>query len=264
MRASPKCNLRDAGAGLRALLYPVPSFRVVCMNSVQKLALFDLDNTLLAGDSDYLWGQFMVERGLVDGPRYASENRRYYEAYKAGTLDIREFLRFSLRPLRDNDPDVLKNWRRQFVAEKIIPIIPAASHELLRLHRARGDELLIITATNRFVTEPIAAELGVAHLLATDPEIVDGRYTGEISGTPCFQSGKVERLGEWLAQRGTSYAERWFYSDSHNDLPLLEQVEHPVAVDPDDLLQERALARGWPVVSLRNETGADIFAKTAG
>jgi HAD superfamily hydrolase (TIGR01490 family) len=234
------------------------------MNSLPNLAIFDLDNTLLSGDSDYLWGQFLVERGLVDGPRYASENRRYYEAYKAGTLDIREFLRFSLRPLRENDPGVLNNWRRQFVTDKILPIIPAASRELLRLHRARGDELLIITATNRFVTEPIATELGVLHLLATEPEIIGGRYSGEISGTPCFQDGKVERLDEWLQQGGRSYMRRWFYSDSHNDLPLLEQVEHPVAVDPDDLLRGRADASGWPVVSLRNETGAAVFARTAG
>jgi HAD superfamily hydrolase (TIGR01490 family) len=232
------------------------------MTAPQNLAIFDLDNTLLAGDSDYLWGQFLVECGLVDGPRYARENRRYYEAYKAGTLDIREFLRFSLRPLRDHAPETLRQWRRQYLIDKILPIIPEASRELLRLHRDHGHQLLIITATNRFVTEPIAAELEVGELLATDPEMRDGRYTGEIMGIPCFQDGKVERLRLWLGERGRDYAARWFYSDSHNDLPLLEQVEHPVAVDPDAQLASIALGRGWPIVSLRRETGASIFGRT--
>lgn len=227
------------------------------------LALFDLDNTLLSGDSDYLWGQYLIERGLVDGQSYAQENRRYYEAYTAGTLDIREFLRFALRPLRDNDPELLRRCRAQFLIEKIEPIIPASTRALLQLHRDRGDELMIITATNRFVTEPIAESLGVPNLLATDPEIVDGRYTGEVSGIPCFQNGKVARLQQWLAQRPDTYGKHWFYSDSHNDLPLLEQVQHPVAVDPDDILRECALDRGWPIVSLRQETGKAVFEKVA-
>lgn len=248
----------------RALLYPVRTFRGSRMNTTGNLAIFDLDNTLLAGDSDYLWGQFLIEQGLVDGPRYASENRRYYEAYKAGTLDIREFLRFSLQPLRDHDLAMLKARRAQFLVEKITPIIPPAARNLLRMHQARGDELLIITATNHFVTEPIAAMLDVHNLLATDPEIIDGRYTGEISGTPCFQHGKVERLQQWLDLKKTSYKSHWFYSDSHNDLPLLEQTEHPVAVDPDDRLRERALSLGWPVVSMRRESAEAIFRKTAG
>ncbi|MGH8458163.1 MAG: HAD family hydrolase, partial [Nevskiales bacterium] len=188
----------------------------------------------------------------------------YYEAYKAGTLDIREFLRFSLRPLRDNDPAVLKSWRQQFMADKILPIIPAASRELLRLHRARGDELLIITATNRFVTEPVAVEFEVPHLLATEPEVIDGRYTGEISGTACFQHGKVERLEEWLVQRGVAYASRWFYSDSHNDLPLLRKVDYPVAVDPDDELRRVAIEHNWPIASLRSESGQAVFARATG
>jgi HAD superfamily hydrolase (TIGR01490 family) len=226
------------------------------------LAIFDLDNTLLSGDSDYLWGQFLVERGLVDGPRYALENQRYYEAYKAGTLDIREFLRFSLAPLRNHDLETLRQWHRQYLVDKILPIIPEGARELLRLHRECGHELLIITATNRFVTEPIAAELEVDALLATEPEIRDGRYTGEVTGTPCFQAGKVERLAQWLSQRSHRYARRWFYSDSHNDLPLLEQVDHPVAVDPDAQLEAVARNRGWPIASLRRETGAAIFSRT--
>jgi HAD superfamily hydrolase (TIGR01490 family) len=233
------------------------------MTITANLALFDLDNTLISGDSDYLWGQYLIERGLVDGPNYARENRRYYEAYVAGTLDIREYLRFALRPLRDNDPALLRQCRAQFLVDKIVPIIPDSTRALLQLHRDRGDELLIITATNRFVTEPIAENLGVPHLLATDPEVIDGRYTGEISGIPCFQAGKVERLQQWLGLRQDQYSKHWFYSDSHNDLPLLEQVQHPVAVDPDAILREQALARGWPIVSLRQETGKAVFEKVA-
>jgi HAD superfamily hydrolase (TIGR01490 family) len=229
------------------------------------LAIFDLDNTLLAGDSDYLWGQFLVEQNLVDGRWYAEENRRFYEAYGAGTLDILEFLRFSLKPLRDNDPAQLREWRRGFVAKKIMPVIAPATRELLARHAARGDERLIITATNRFVTEPIAAELGIHHLLATDPEMRDGRYTGEVSGVPCFQQGKVERLRRWLEDEQRSFRATWFYSDSHNDLPLLRQVDHPVAVDPDPALRNEAEAKRWPVVSLRGpQSGADVFAAVAG
>lgn len=226
------------------------------------LAIFDLDNTLLSGDSDYLWGEFLVQRGVVDGAFFARENRRHYEAYVAGTLDIHDFLAFALRPLRENDPADLRRWRNEFLAEKILPIIPGAARELLALHRDRGDEILIITATNRFVTEPIAAVLGVEHLLATEPEMEHGRYTGAVSGTPCFREGKVERLQRWLEGRTDSYASRWFYSDSHNDLALLEQVDHPVAVDPDPVLAQIAEQRGWPVVSLRNQSGAAVFART--
>lgn len=226
-----------------------------------RLAIFDLDNTLLAGDSDYLWGEFLVEQGLVDREYFAGENQRYYEAYTAGTLDIREFLRFSLKPLRDNDLELLKSRRAEFITGKILPIIPAATRELLHLHRARGDELLIITATSRFITEPIAAALEVAHLLATDPEMRDGRYTGEISGIPCFREGKVQQLEHWLAARESQYTERWFYSDSHNDLALLEQVDHPIAVDPDAVLEKTARDRDWPIVSLRRESGGEVFAR---
>jgi HAD superfamily hydrolase (TIGR01490 family) len=231
------------------------------MNAPARLAIFDLDNTLLAGDSDYLWGQFLVERGLVDGESYARENARYYDAYRAGTLDIQEFLHFALRPLREHSLAALQAWRRHFLAEKILPIILPAARELLALHCARGDTLLIITATNRFVTEPIAAELGVPNLLATDPELKDGRYTGEVAGIPCFREGKVERLRLWLKEHGQGFAARWFYSDSHNDLPLLERVEYPVAVDPDPELEGVARELGWPIVSLRRETGAEVFAR---
>jgi HAD superfamily hydrolase (TIGR01490 family) len=215
------------------------------------LALFDLDNTLLGGDSDYLWGRFLVEQGLVDGERYERENTRYYAQYRAGTLDIREFLRFALQPLASHDLATLHAWRAQYLKEKIAPILLPAAQALVEKHRARGDSLLIITATNRFVTEPIAALFGIDTLLATDPEMINGRYTGEISGIPCYREGKVQRLEMWLAGQDMALGESWFYSDSHNDLPLLERVVHPVAVDPDETLRQEASTKGWPVISLR-------------
>ena len=215
------------------------------------LAIFDLDNTLLAGDSDYLWGEFLVEQGLVDKEHYARENRRFYEEYKAGILDIHEFMAFSLAPLTRYPIEKLDAMRGQYLKEKIQPIIAPAAKALLRRHREQGDFLLIITATNRFVTEPIAALLGVDHLLATDPEMLDGRYTGRVAGTPCFREGKVIRLRGWLEETGRNLADSWFYSDSHNDLPLLELVSHPVAVDPDETLGRHAEMKGWPIISLR-------------
>lgn len=215
------------------------------------LAIFDLDNTLLAGDSDYLWGVFLAEQGAVDGVHYARENERFYREYREGRLDIFEFLRFSLRPLSENDPVQLQSWRNTFLDRMIEPIILPLGRALLERHRSQGDTLMIITATNAFVTAPIARRLGVEHLLATDPEIRDGRYTGGINGTPCFQDGKVERLHDWLAERGETLIGSWFYSDSHNDIPLLQSVEHPVAVDPDKTLHNHAQEQGWPVISLR-------------
>jgi len=216
------------------------------------VVLFDLDNTLLAGDSDYLWGVFLVEQGIVDGDYYERENSRYYAEYKAGKLDIFEFLRFSLRPLRDNPPARLKQLREIFLREKIDPIIPDRSRRLIERHKKKGDELLIITATNAFVTAPIAQRLGVKHLIATEPEEIEGHYTGNVAGEPCFREGKVIRLNRWLHENGMSLQDSWFYSDSHNDLPLLEKVDNPVAVDPDEILSEQARARGWPVISLRS------------
>jgi HAD superfamily hydrolase (TIGR01490 family) len=215
------------------------------------LALFDLDNTLLDGDSDYLWGCFLVERGVVDGETYQRENQRFYEQYLAGCLDIREFLRFQLQPLATHTRHQLEQWREQFLSDKIDPILLPKARALLEKHRQQGDELLIITATNRFITGPIADRYAVSHLLATEPEMRGGEYTGGVNGTPCFQDGKVECLQRWLDERGQTLAGSWFYSDSHNDLPLLERVEHPVAVDPDDKLEALAQERGWPVISLR-------------
>ncbi len=215
------------------------------------LAIFDLDNTLLGGDSDYLWGRFLCEQGIVDADHYERENQRFYDEYKAGTLDIFEFLAFSLAPLAEHDNAQLAAWHEQFMREKIAPIMLPKAADLLQKHRDAGDYLLIITATNRFVTAPIAEALGVDELLATDPEVVDGRYTGKVEGTPCFQHGKVERLEAWLRGNGRNLADSWFYSDSHNDLPLLEMVTHPVAVDADETLTDHAEARGWPLISLR-------------
>ena len=215
------------------------------------LAIFDLDNTLLAGDSDYLWGQFLIQKGIVDKDHYEKENLRYYEAYKAGTLDIYEFLAFSLKPLSENEMGFLLQLRETFLAQEIQKLLLPKAFELIKSHADKNDTLMIITATNRFVTEPIAKLLGINHLLATDPEIKNGRYTGKVSGTPCFQDGKVKRLTTWLEKENASLDGSWFYSDSHNDLPLLKQVENPVAVDADEQLSAYAKEQNWPIISLR-------------
>ena len=214
------------------------------------LALFDLDNTILAGDSDYLWGQFLVEQNLVDGEYYESENKRFYELYKQGKLDIFEFAEFAFKPLADNSIDTLNALHQQFMQEKILPIITDKARELVEKHKADGDTLVIITATNAFVTTPIAAEFGIENLLATDPEMKDGSYTGKIIGTPCFQEGKVTRIKEWMLEHKVQSDDCWFYSDSNNDLPLLNMVNKPVAVDPDDILRAVATEKNWPIISL--------------
>jgi HAD superfamily hydrolase (TIGR01490 family) len=214
------------------------------------LAIFDLDNTLLAGDSDYLWGRFLVEKGAVDGQCYEQENERFYQQYKAGELDIHEFLRFSLVPLRKNPLPLLKQWREEFLATKIAPLITEAACSLVEKHRQAGDILMIITATNAFVTRPIAKRFGIEHLIASEPETLNGQYTGEVAGEPSFREGKVNRLQIWLEENRQTLQGSWFYSDSHNDLPLLEQVDHPVAVDPDEALAEVAKARSWPILRL--------------
>jgi HAD superfamily hydrolase (TIGR01490 family) len=218
-----------------------------------QLAIFDLDNTLLAGDSDYLWGQFLVDQGLVDGAWYERENRRFYDQYKSGTLDIHEFCAFSLKPLTQHEPVQLYAWREEFVRARIEPIVAAGAPALLERHRAQGDHLLIMTATNRFITEPIAELLGIADLIATDPEMRDGRYTGRVHGQPNFQDGKVQRLAQWRTQQADDFSRTIFYSDSRNDLPLLLLADTAVAVDPDEVLRVEALRRGWPVISLREE-----------
>jgi HAD superfamily hydrolase (TIGR01490 family) len=215
------------------------------------LALFDLDNTLIAGDSDYLWGCFLVEQGIVDGAHYERENRRFYDQYRVGELDIHEFLDFQLRPLAEHGLETLQQWRQQYIEEKISPILLPRAHELVERHRQQGDTLVVITATNRFITTPIVEMYEIPNLLATEPELQDNQYTGRVAGTPCFQDGKVERLDDWLADSQQSLNDSWFYSDSHNDLPLLNRVTHPVAVDPDEILEQHAREHDWPVISLR-------------
>ncbi|RCV91827.1 HAD family hydrolase [Billgrantia montanilacus] len=216
------------------------------------LAIFDLDNTLLSIDSDHAWGEFLLEQGAVDPEAYREANDRFMADYDAGTLDIHAFLAVALQPLVNNSPEQLAAWHQQFMASKIEPHILAKGEELVARHRTRGDTLLIVTATNRFITGPIAERLGIDHLIAVEPEVVDGRYTGKVSGTPSYREGKVKRLEEWLADKDLTLDGSWFYSDSHNDLPLLELVDHPVAVDPDDTLREVAEQKGWRIISLRD------------
>ena len=229
-----------------------------------KLALFDLDHTLLDGDSDSLWGRYLVRQGVVDAEEYQRASARYYAEYLSGRLDMHEYLAFGLRPLMHNPPEKLEAWRARFVQECIVPRIPRGSRELLAGHAEHG--CVIITATNSFITAPIAAELGVPHLIATEPEQVGGRYTGRVSGVPCFREGKVTKLHDWLRHKRLEPSETWFYSDSHNDLPLLEQVTHPTAVNPDEVLTRVARERGWPVLQLRLEAPArasDLHGRTS-
>lgn len=222
-----------------------------------RLALFDLDNTLLAGDSDYEWAQFLIEEGVLERESYEARNREFYEQYKAGVLDIRQFLDFQLKPLAQYPRATLDTWHRGFMAKKIVPMISDAARELIARHS--GDMRVIITATNRFVTGPIAEVLGIEHLVATEPEERDGCFTGGVMGEPCFREGKLVRLESWLAERGLDidgFEESWFYSDSMNDLPLLQRVTHPVAVDPDPVLEAHARTQGWPVVHLHSDRQA--------
>lgn len=219
-----------------------------------QLALFDLDNTLLSGDSDFEWARFLIEQGVLDREVYEARNIEFYEQYKAGTLDIHEFLAFQLKPLSRHPRCQLDAWHREFMGTKILPMIPASARALVEDHRRRGHVAVIITATNRFVTGPIAREFGVEHLIATEAEERDGEFTGRAQGVPCFKEGKVARLTDWLRSRGESWnrvSESWFYSDSFNDLPLLAKVSHPVAVDPDPRLHAHAESQGWPVLYLR-------------
>lgn len=216
------------------------------------LAIFDLDNTLLADDSDYLWGQFLVDQGIVDKDHYEESNAKFYQDYKLGNLDIVEFLHFSLAPLANNKIEHLLKWREQFINEIIKPIQLKPAIRKVNLHRFKGDTVMVITATNRFVTEPIANLFGIDIILATTPEFIEGRYTGKFEGIPCFQEGKVTLLEQWLKDSEETLENSWFYSDSHNDLPLLKLVDNPVAVDPDDKLLEYANQENWSVISLRS------------
>jgi HAD superfamily hydrolase (TIGR01490 family) len=219
--------------------------------AAMNLAVFDLDNTLLAGDSDYLWGVFLVENGVVDAEHYARSNERFYREYQDGTLDIHSYGAFVLQPLVERKLGEMQALRARFINERVVPMVAPGARPLLDRHRSAGDTLLITTATNRFVVEPIAQLFGVEHLLATDPEVIDGRYTGRLHGTPNFQAGKVTRLRAWLDRDQPRFEHISAYSDSHNDLPLLEMADRAVAVDPDPTLRAAAAARGWEIISLR-------------
>jgi len=216
-----------------------------------RLALFDLDNTLLGGDSDHAWGDYLCARGILDADTYKARNDEFYQDYLAGRLDLNEYLNFTLEILAATDVAQLDEWHRDFMRDCIEPIMLPKAAALLQQHRDAGDKLVIITATNRFVTGPIAERLGVETLLATEVERVDGRYTGRSYDVPCFKEGKVTRLNRWLEENGYDLHDSYFYSDSMNDLPLLEQVTHPVVVDPDPRLHEEAKRRGWKEISLR-------------
>jgi len=215
------------------------------------LALFDLDNTLLADDSDFLWGCFLVDNGLVDKATYDAANQRFYAEYKQGTLDIFEFLAFSLKPLTQFSSEKLAELHQAFMQKHILPAMTEKGMAQIQKHRDQGDFTLIITATNSFVTGPIAKAFQVDDLIATEAEIIDGRYTGKVAGTPCFQEGKITRLKQWLEDTSHDLEGSTFYSDSHNDLSLLEIVSTPIAVDPDDELKATALEKGWQICSFR-------------
>ncbi len=216
------------------------------------LAIFDLDHTLIDGDSDHAWGQFLVENELVDVAEYKQKNDWFFEQYQAGQLDVHEYLTFALKPLTQFPLDELMQLRERFLNECIRPIIHQKSWGLIAKHRAQGDTLLIITATNGFITYPIAQLLGIEHIIAPHPEFINGTYTGKIVGVPSFHQGKVIRLQDWLKEHNKNLTGSWFYSDSHNDLPLLEVVDNPIAVDPCSKLESIATARQWPIISLKD------------
>ncbi|MDP2759132.1 MAG: HAD family hydrolase [Sideroxyarcus sp.] len=218
------------------------------------LTLFDLDNTLLSGDSDFEWSQFLIEQGVLDRELFEAKNLAFYQQYKAGTLDIHEFLDFQLKPLSRHARKVLDSWHEEFMRRKVRPMMGDKARALVVRHQQAGDVCVIITATNRFVTAPIAREFGIEHLIATDPEEKDGEFTGRVAGIPSFREGKVTRMESWLSERGwrwENFEQSCFYSDSLNDLPLLAKVKRPVAVDPDPTLLIYAEQHGWDILSLR-------------
>lgn len=237
------------------------------MTQQRTIALFDLDNTLLNGDSDFEWAQFLISKGVVDPEIQAAKNAQFYADYKAGTLDIHAFLDFQLAPLARHPRPQLDEWHREFMQKHIRPIMLDNARALVSRHLALGHLCAVVTATNAFVTGDIAREFGIPHLIATIPGEVDGQFTGKPVGTPSFQKGKITRVNAWLESIGLwqgSFERRWFYSDSHNDLPLLEWSTNPVAVDADDTLKAHATAKGWPTVTLRDNSTPDALFKKIG
>jgi HAD superfamily hydrolase (TIGR01490 family) len=218
-----------------------------------KLALFDLDNTLLPMDSDHGWSQFLINQGVLEREKFEAFNNQFYADYKAGTLDIHAFLDFQFRPLKNNPRTQLNAWHAQYMEQIIRPNIRPSAQQLVEKHQQEGAVCMIITATNSFITKPIAAAFGIEHLIASEPEEINGEFTGKVSGIPSFREGKVTRLNNWLTEHGwtwDSFESSHFYSDSINDLPLLEQVSHPVAANPDDNLAQIAKNRQWPIIEL--------------
>ncbi|BCE01039.1 HAD family hydrolase [Marinicellulosiphila megalodicopiae] len=215
------------------------------------LAIFDLDNTLINGDSDHAWGNFLVDQKKVDAKVYEQANHQFYLDYKNGVLDINEYLHFCLKPLAVYSQDELTELHQLFMDTVISDMMLDQAKALLKKHKDQGDYLLIITATNEFVTGPIAKVLGVDDLIASQCEIIDGKYTGKPTGTPSFQDGKITRLNEWLKSNPMDLEGSYFYSDSHNDLPLLKMVTHPIAVDADETLTQYAKGQNWEIISLR-------------
>ena len=215
------------------------------------LALFDLDNTLLHGDSDHAWGQFLVDQRIVDRALYEEKNHTFYLQYQRGDLDIDAYLRFALAPLAAHPKEMLHAWRQTFMDSVIEPMLLTKGIATVNDHHNRGDTVVMITATNRFIAEPIAKRLNINHLLATEVEVVDGQYTGRSINVPCFQHGKISHLNTWLQTHGHDLTDSTFYSDSQNDLPLLEAVTTPIVVDADPVLADHARAHGWQAISFR-------------
>ena len=224
------------------------------MKTKQNLALFDLDNTLLAGDSDYNWSLFLISEGLLDAKTHRDRNEKFYADYKAGQLNIVEFLKFQLKPLSDHPKKFLDELHLKYMQKIIHPMMTAKAQALVDEHKAAGDLCVVITATNSFVTKPIATAYGIEHLIGSDPEILNGEYTGGVTGVPTYKEGKVTRINLWLAERGkklNDFESSYFYSDSHNDLPLMKLVTNPVAVDADEILTAYAQEHAWLQMSLR-------------
>lgn len=217
------------------------------------LAIFDLDNTLLKGDSDYNWALFLINKGLIDKVSYEKKNEQFYQDYQNGSLDVFDYCGFQFEVLRKNKREIIEQLRNEYLQEVILPMIPETAHALVDQHRKNGDELLIITATNSFITKPIGKIFGINDLIGTDPEEVNGNFTGKVEGLPAFQEGKVERLLSWLKDKNLSmesFEKIFFYSDSRNDIPLLEKVSNPVAANPDKVLLAKANDKGWPIINL--------------